>query len=338
MKASKLQALLEQSFKAKRRVLIKGKPGIGKSDIVLAASNAVGADMILMHPSISDPTDFKGMPAKVGDRAEFLPFGDLCKLIEATKLTVCFQDDIGQAAPAVQAALMQLNLARRVNGHRISDHVVFVGATNDTAHMAGVSGMIEPLKSRFDAIIELEVSTDDWCNWALDNGLPPVMVAFIRFRPALLSDFKPTKELRNSPCPRTWASVAKWYDMGVRDLEVYAGAVGEGAAGEFVAFCDLWTQLPALESILMNPDSTEVPESPAALYAVAAMLAKNAADTNFDRMVKYLNRMPTEFNVMCVKDAVRLSEKKDKAGKTVNPLTATPAFVTWATKHSNVIL
>ncbi len=43
---------------------------------------------------------------------------------------VCLLDDLGQAPPAVQAAAMQLLLARRVNGHAVSDHVTFLAATN----------------------------------------------------------------------------------------------------------------------------------------------------------------------------------------------------------------
>lgn len=330
MNPSKLQALLVTSIKNNRRLLIKGKPGIGKSDIVASATAECQANMVLMHPAISDPTDYKGMPALThnGTEAHFLPFGDLSRLCKATKTTVAFLDDIGQAAPAVQAALMQLVLARSVNGTRLSDHVVFVGATNDTAHLAGVSGMIEPLKSRWDSIVELEVSIDDWSNWALDNAVPAELIAFLRFRPALLSDFKPTKELRNSPSPRGWASVGRWMDAGIRDLEVFTGAVGEGAAVEFVSFLDMYTSLPSLDAILLDPSNAEVPSKPAAMFAVASGLARKATVSTLERIITYLARLPKEFDVMCVRDAVR----------TVKGLTACPAFVTWATRNSSVLI
>ena len=42
---------------------------------------------------------------------------------------------------------------------------------------------------------------------------------------------------------------------------------------------------------------------PAAQYAVASALARCASDTNFDSVCLYLDRMPTEFNVLCVRDA-----------------------------------
>src|SRR6266404_5112144 len=131
MRPEKLQQFLVKSINSRRRVLVKGKPGIGKSDFVSHAAQSVGAELVLMHPSISDPTDYKGMPALTanGTEAHFLPFGDLSRLCKTRKLTVAFLDDIGQAAPAVQAALMQLILARSVNGTTISPEVVFVGAT-----------------------------------------------------------------------------------------------------------------------------------------------------------------------------------------------------------------
>lgn len=330
MRPEKLVQFIRAAIRNGRRVLVKGKPGIGKTDMVKQASDAESADLVLMHPAVSDPTDYKGMPAisRDGTEAHFLPFGDLCKLVKATKRTVAFIDDIGQAPPAVQAALMQLIHARAVNGTAISPHVVFMGATNDTTHMAGVSGMIEPLKSRWDTIIEAEVSNDDWCNWALSNGMPSELIAFLRFRPALLSDFKPTKEIKNSPCPRTWASVGMWMNDGIKDLEVFMGAVGEGAATELYSFLDMYAQLPSLDAILLDPTGSSVPEKPAALFAVASGLARKATPQNLDRINAYLSRLPKEFEVMAIRDAHRINKG----------ITSCAAFVAWATKNSSVLM
>lgn len=323
-----LAKLLKDAFLKNRRVLIKGKPGIGKSDIVAQVCRELGFDLVISHPAISDPTDFKGMPALVNNLAEFLPFGDLRQLIEATKPTIFFEDDIGQASGAVQAALMQLNLARRVNGHCISDKVIFCGATNDTSHCAGVSGMIEPLKSRWDTIIELEVSIDDWCLWALNNNMPPELMAYLRWQPQDLSDFKPTKELRNSPSPRGWASIGHWFNDGVKTLEVFEGAVGEGAARKFFGFLDSYANLPPLDGIIMDPDGSIVPDKPGQRYAVAVGLARKAAPGNFERIIRYLERLPEECNICSVRDAIRLDRKN----------AATAAYTQWSIRHQDVLI
>ncbi len=331
MRAKKLTELLALAFKANHKVLIKGKPGSGKSDLVEQAC-ADAFDLVISHPAVSDPTDYKGMPAvlqRPGEMAvaEFLPFGDLNRLIRAERPTVCFIDDIGQAPPAVQAALMQLLLARRVNGHKLSPHVVFCGATNDASHMAGVSGLLEPVNSRWDTIVELEVHLDDWCDWALTHDMPPELLAFIRFRPALLSDFKPTRELKNSPSPRSVAAVGRWLNSGIRDYEIIAGAAGEGFATELVGFLKMYADLPSLDEILLNPDTSPVPENPGALYAVSSGLARKATVANVERVLRYSQRLPKEYEVCTVRDMV----------KTTKELARTPTFVTWATRNAVVL-
>ena len=73
---NKLQTLLALAFQKRRKVLVKGKPGIGKTDVLKAAAKLADCDLVMMHPAISDPTDFKGMPTSLPDgTAHFLPFG-----------------------------------------------------------------------------------------------------------------------------------------------------------------------------------------------------------------------------------------------------------------------
>ena len=163
MRASQLTSFLAAAIPARLPVLITGAPGVGKSQIVEQAAASAGADLILSHPAVADPTDAKGLPwvAKDGESATFLPFGELARAIRAERPTVWFLDDLGQAPAAVQASFMQLLLARRVNGHALPEHVSFVAATNRRTDRAGVSGILEPVKSRFVSMIGLEPNLDD---------------------------------------------------------------------------------------------------------------------------------------------------------------------------------
>src|SRR5690606_26802195 len=144
-------------------------------------------------------TDVKGLPWIVDGSAHFLPFGELDRALHADKLTVWFLDDLGQASPAVQASYMQLLLARRVNGHVLSDHVTFIAATNRRTDRAGVSGILEPVKSRFTTIVELGAHLDDWCQWAISRDIAPELISFIRFQPDLLCKFQASADLTNCP-------------------------------------------------------------------------------------------------------------------------------------------
>jgi hypothetical protein len=57
---------------------------------------------------------------------------------------------------------MQLILARRVNSFTLPDCVSFVAASNRRQDKAGVTGILEPVKSRFATILEVSPDLDDW--------------------------------------------------------------------------------------------------------------------------------------------------------------------------------
>ena len=332
MRASALTQVLSLCIAARKPVLIKGAPGVGKSDIVSNAAIAAGAELVIFHPVVSDPTDFKGLPGIVNDCAEFLPYGELRKLIEATGPTIAFFDDLGQAPMSVQAAAMQLLLAREINGHKISDFVTFVAATNRREDKAGVAGLLEPVKSRFATIIQLDVDVDDWINWALAQNLPVEVIGFIKMRPELLHKFAASADLVNSPCPRTVANLASLFQLGLPkevEMETYTGTVGEPFAAEFLGFVRIFRELVPPDMILLDPDNVAIPTSkPAVMYAMCLALARKATENNMERVLRYANRLPAEFNVLLVRDAIRNNAA----------VTTTKAFMDWAAKNSSVML
>ena len=314
MRPSELTQFLARAIPARLPILITGAPGIGKSDIVAQAARAADADLILSHPAVADPTDAKGLPwvAKDGESATFLPFGELSQAIHAEKPTVWFLDDLGQAPPSVQASFMQLLLARRVNGHALPECVSFIAATNRRTDRAGVSGILEPVKSRFAAIVELTPDLDDWCNWAFAHDVGAELVAFLRFKSDLLCAFTPSADLTNCPLPRTWAHVAKLLALGLPaglQHQAIAGAVGAGAAVEFVAFLKLYAELPNIDGIILDPDKGKIPEQPAVLYSVVTALGMRVSLKNFSRIARYAERLTEaehgEFAALLVRDCVR---------------------------------
>ena len=315
-----------KAMKAKLPVLITGAPGIGKTDIVTQVAKELKMDLVVMHPVVCDPTDFKGLPGIVNGKAEFLPYGDLRKLMDAKKPTICFIDDVGQAPQSVQAALMQLLLARQVNGKKISKHVVFVAATNRRQDRAGVTAILEPVKSRFVAIIELAVNTDDWIEWAIENEIAPEVIAFIHFRPELLCSGTATAEIINHPCPRTWWGVSELIEADITSIAWIAGAIGEAAAGEFVGFLKIYTELPEIEDIIHQPKTTKVPIILAAKYAVVIALATMANRKNIEAILTYGKRMSNEFDVLLGL----------QAAKQCPDIKETNAYIAWCVRHPEI--
>lgn len=314
MDFEKASRLLKTCIKGKLPLLIQGPPGVGKSDLVAAACAEVEHDLLISHPVVAEPTDAKGLPFpdKKGESAKFLPYGELAIALRATRPTVWFLDDLGQASPAVQASFMQLLLARRIGEHRLPDCVTFVAATNRRKDRAGVSGILEPVKSRFATIIELQASLEHWMPWALEAGMPGEITAFLRFRPDLLCKPAPSMDLVNSPSPRTWANLGRLMLQGLdEDLEVETatGSIGEETATEFVQFLQVWRELPSPDAVLLDPEHASIPSGPSTLYALTSALAHFANKENFGRLVTYATRMSAdgkgEFAGYLLRDAAR---------------------------------
>jgi hypothetical protein len=348
MKPSQLFKVLKIGIPQRRAFLLVGGPGIGKTDIPTQVAAAIDYDCQIFHPVVSDPTDFKGMPWIYTDKesneakAEFIPFGDLRRLLESTKPTLAFLDDLGQAPPLVQAATMQLLLARRINGHVVPDHVTFLAATNRREDKAAISGILEPVKSRFLSIINLEVDVEDWIVWAIKNDLAPVIRAFIRYRPNLLFDFKPTGDMTNSPLPRTVAHVAKLYkDKYPSDVEyeLYSGAAGEGFAVEFLAFAKIFRKLVSPKKVIADPDSITIPSDPAVLYALCSAVANLSNDSDMGSIVRFAERLSdksnfqdemarSEFAVLLVRDSCNHDEECRN----------TREYIEWQSKNPDIVV
>ncbi|WP_321853287.1 ATP-binding protein [Paraburkholderia tropica] len=312
--ASQLKSLLLAYVPQRLPVIVSGRPGVGKSDIVEQVANELDHDLLISHPVVEDPTDSKGLPfaAPDGQSARFLPFGDLERALQARKRPlIWFLDDLGQAAPSVQAAKMQLLLARRIGEHKLPDNVTFLAATNRRKDNAGVSGILDPLMDRFATHVELVADIQEWTSWALTHGVPAELVAFLRFRPDLLSAQKAAGDISKSPSPRSWNFVARTMGVVPKDLELisYAGSVGEGAAKELMAFIGIYRELPSPDAILAAPDAAAIPTAPSALYAISAALAMYAKESNLARVLVYVNRLIdagcAEFAALLVTDAVR---------------------------------
>lgn len=336
VRPKQMEAYLEGFIKAKMPVLITGRPGIGKSNIVEQVANRLGHHLIVSHPVVSDPTDYKGLPfvVKKGalDVAEFLPISDLRAIMEVNEPTIFFLDDMGQAPQSVQAALMQLVLARQVNGHKISDYVTFVAATNRRKDKSGVGAFVEALKSRF-SIFELEPTLDDWVDWALhNNSIPIELISAVRFKPEWVLKWSPSPEIENTPNPRNMEEVGKMMNMGFEGpsrFPVFASRMGDAGATELIAFLDLYRDLPSPDQVARDPKGSPVPNSPGSIHAITGSLFGNVNEQNLAAFLAYMGRLPKEFQVLFARDMAKTDRTKGLIEK--------QPFTDWLIKNSDLI-
>ena len=324
MKASQIASSLHVLFKARQPVFLWGGPGIGKSAIVRQLATSLNLPLQDVRALLLDPVDLRGLPFLGSDgrsrwaTPEFLP---------QDGEGILFLDELNAAPAMVQASCYQLVLDRKLGEYTLPDGWAIFAAGNRDSDRAVTTRMPSPLRNRF-VHLEFEVDAQEWSEWAIQSGIRPEVIAFLRFRPELLSAFD--RDANAFPSPRSWEFLSGILEkQPATDIEheLFVGAVGNGAATEFSGFLRMYRDLPNIDAILLNPHREPVPENPAALYAIASALARCATDFNFDRVCAYLERMPTEFRVLCVRDA----SLREPA------IRHTPSYTKWAISHHSVL-
>ena len=325
MKLSQAISAVNAAIDADIPVMLWGAPGIGKSETVASVADARGAAFYDIRLNLFDPVDLRGLPAMVDGRTVWLKPGIWPE--DESRETVLLFDEIDRAAPAVMSAAMQIVLDRRVGEHVLPASVRIVAAGNGKTDRAGTNRMPAALANRL-CHIEIEPDVESWAAWAVQAGIDPILVAFMRFRPALLHVME-GGDARSFPSPRAWSAANRV--MAQPDdirFALIAGLVGAPAAAEFEAFARVVSTLPSFADIVANPGLALVPSDPGACYALASGLARHATPANFGAVLEYARRMPREFEIVTATDAVR----RDKA------LTETAAFVAFATRNQDVTL
>ena len=340
MRPSQITTALGYLIDANQPVMLHGSPGVGKSDVVRQIAKQRGIELIDLRLSQLDPVDLRGVPSV--DTKKHITSWNTPSFLPTDGKGILFLDEINSAAQATQAAAYQLVLDRKLGDYVMPPGWAIIAAGNRSTDRAIVNQMSTALKNRFTHL-NYEVNNDDWCDWALRNNISVEVLGFIRFRPMLLNEFEQRNESKEEKervrrlkdaqafaTPRSWEFLSKVVQQKPSsdiEYELYTGIVGEGAAAEFMGYLKYYRDLPNLDALLMNPGAAKVPDAPATLYALATGLATKATPDNMERVVKYALRLPAEFQVLLMKDAITRD----------NELTQTKSFNSWAIANADVM-
>lgn len=332
---SKVKALAQFCAMDNREALmIWGQPGGGKSEAIQQLAVDNNAELVDIRLSQYDSVDLRGIPVPMDNgltvwhAPETLPFIGNAAFADDRPI-ILFLDEINSAAPSVAAVAYQLINDRRVGEHRLKDNVRVIAAGNRESDRGVTNRMPTPLANRFTHV-EVEVDAETWIDWALDNGIHPLFVAFFKFRPALITTFDPASPEKAFATPRTWAKAAKYYTADVPEEVKQAaiiGAVGNGPGHEFLGFTKIWQNMPDLDNIIKNPLTAALPDGVGMSYAVAVGLSGKMSLKNAEAVHQYLDRLSPEY-VVC---AWTMAVRRDKA------LCTTDTFVgKYAKKYINL--
>lgn len=272
-------------------VIFVSEPGQGKSEVCEQIAIDRNADFIMINANYLSPDMLTGLPVNNNGKAEFLPYGDLLKMFNASKETIVCIEEIGQASPMIQALLMNLIQARRINNIALSKHVKFIINTNDFNHGAGVSKVLEPLKGRC-AIFKFSITAMDWLRWAIKKNCNKLIMFYVRTYPERLNQFSIKKEIENVPTPRNWTRLSTFINAGFTDIETIASCIGNSAAIDFKVFIDNYTKLTGVFAQIEN-DPSNAPifnHDITTQMALSVAISENINKNNIENILKYLMR------------------------------------------------
>ena len=332
-------SLLKEEIRANARVglntMIWGGPGIGKSEIPYQIAEEAGSKLVDFRANLFDPVDVRGIPylAKMKDSLKHFTrwaVPDVFPIAERDgEQGIFLIDELPTAPPATQNAFLQLLITREVGNYKVPDGWSIIAAGNRLTDAAAVYQMPSPVRNRL-AHYELEADLGDWVEWAVSNGVDTSLISFIRYRPNLLYSFNP--EDYAFPTPRSWSYVDKRLKLSNVDEEsLFYGVsalVGDGAAGEYIAFRQIYTSLPDLYALIADPRTYKPDDNPAVLYALSGALAARACDEKMQNIMDVVKKLPTEYQVITVKQSLI----KDRS------VLQNSAIDQWVSHNSTVIL
>lgn len=310
---------------------IAGSPGLGKSSVVKQIADENKLKLIDIRLAQADITDLNGMPfmnQKTG-KASFFPFDmwptEDTELPEGYNGWLILLDELSSCSQSVQAAAYKVILDRQVGMHTLHKNVAMVAAGNLSTDKAIVTRMSTALQSRM-IHYEMVIDNEGWLDWAAANEIDHRIISFINFKPDALHSFDPNHNDVTHANPRTWEFLSKIIKkmevLEVRDMATFAGTVSEGMARAFFGYSQIFESLPTIQEILKNPESAKIGDEASAFFAVTGLIGYHMTEPNAETLLKYMTRLPIEFQVVGLRNAVKKTPK----------ITRAPAVTKWMQK------
>lgn len=329
--------LLVEAMKAQLVPMLVGSPAVGKSSIVKSIADDYELEVKDLRLAQCDPTDLLGFPSidKENQKASYVPMstfpikGD--PLPDGKKGWLLFLDEFNSADRSVQKAAYKLVLDKMVGEHDLHENCAIICAGNLETDNAIVEEMSTALQSRL-VHFELELDHNLWIEWAEDNGIDHTITSFINFAPDKLYTFSPNHTDKTYASPRTWEFASKLVkNLGLNNdllLPALAGTISNGVAREYIAFTKVYNDLPTIADVIQNGDRLPVPTEPSILYALSGSITHNANETNIDKLMAFIKRMPVEFQVVTMKGVLRRHRK----------LASIPVVGQWFSENAKLLM
>ena len=190
-------------------VLIRGRHGVGKSEVVYQVAAKMGYPVVERRASQMTEGDLVGLPDT--DNNELIggyKSTSFCPpdwfLTAVAEPVVLFFDEVDRAVPEVRQGLFELMDSRKLNGITIHPDTVVVAAINGGEHGSQYQvHEMDPAELDRYTVFDVEPTVEDWLSWGKDNVETAVWDFINNNRTHLehTGDFEPNKVY---PSRRSW--------------------------------------------------------------------------------------------------------------------------------------
>lgn len=189
--------------KVKKPVLIRGRHGVGKSEVVYQFAALMNMKVVERRASQMTEGDLIGLPSIDGNSTRFNPpdwFKEACDFKR-----LIFLDEVDRATLEVRQGIFELTDSRKLNGHALHPETLIFAAVNGGVHGAQYQvGEMDPAELDRWTVFDIEPSVEDWLAWAKTN-CDSLVWDFINQNRGHLEhkgEFEPNKVY---PSRRSWA-------------------------------------------------------------------------------------------------------------------------------------
>jgi len=153
---------------AKLPVLLRGRHGIGKSQVVYQLAAQMGLPVIERRASQMTEGDLVGLPSIDGNRTSFNPpdwFKEACE-----EPSVLFLDEVDRATLEVRQGIFELTDSRKLNGHYLHEDTIVFAAINGGEHGEQYQvNEMDPAELDRWSVWDIDPTVEDWLNWGKEN-------------------------------------------------------------------------------------------------------------------------------------------------------------------------
>lgn len=267
--------LMKLGMKARVPYLLVGHSGIGKTQITEQLAKEIFPEhkFVAVFASQCDVGDFIGIPDIVKlettdtngkkqvnrvtawARPEWMPY-EPC---------VIFLDELNNARPDVESAMLQLVLEKRIHTHNLHPDSYICAAINPaSAEYTTANTMTTALVKRF-MVIAFEPESKEFIKWGEESKrLNPKILSFLKHQPNITgAEKKLDTTIKIEPCPRLWTEAASKMlniveaegNIDDRELikDMLVSTVGHQAAAAFLSFLDTQDKPLSYSEIVKDP-------------------------------------------------------------------------------------